>query len=229
MLGTTDCDYQGSLADVHITDAEIEYICTAASKYFIQPVLRENIVWTYSGIRPLYDDGASKAQEITRDYVLKEMGTESEPRILNLYGGKITTYRKLAEDAMKFVEKALGTKGAPWTKNSTLPGGDFPYNRLDTIENEIALLVPDLDAFTYRRLARSYGSEALVIFANAKADKGKDFGHGLYEVEVKWLMEKEWAKTCEDVLWRRSKLGLFFNEKEIDVLSAYMQTQKEIK
>ncbi|UTO29233.1 glycerol-3-phosphate dehydrogenase [Bartonella harrusi] len=229
LLGTTDCDYQGDPADVHITDAEIDYLCTAASEYFIQPVVREKIVWTYSGVRPLYDDGASKAQEITRDYVLKEMGTENMPQILNLYGGKITTYRKLAEDAMKFVEKALGKRGGPWTKNSTLPGGDFAYDRLDTIENKIALLIPDLDAFTYRRLARSYGSEALVIFANGRADKGKDFGHGLYEVEVKWLMEKEWAKTCEDVLWRRSKLGLLFNEKEIDALSAYMQDKKTSK
>ncbi|WP_126603937.1 glycerol-3-phosphate dehydrogenase [Bartonella vinsonii] len=227
LLGTTDCDYQGDPANVHITDTEIDYICAAASEYFIQPVLRENIVWTYSGVRPLYDDGASKAQEITRDYVLKEMGTENMPRLLNLYGGKITTYRKLAEDAMKFVEKALGIKGAPWTENSTLPGGDFPYNRLDTLENKIALLIPDLDDFTYRRLARSYGSEALVIFANGKADMGKSFGHGLYEVEVKWLMEKEWAKTCEDVLWRRSKLGLLFKKKEIDALFAYMKSQKE--
>ncbi|GAA5106809.1 glycerol-3-phosphate dehydrogenase [Bartonella jaculi] len=227
LLGTTDCDYQGDPANVHITDIEIEYICTAASEYFIQPVLRENIVWAYSGVRPLYDDGASKAQEITRDYVLREMGTESSPRLLNLYGGKITTYRKLAEDAMKFIEKALGKKGAAWTKNSTLPGGDFPYNGLDTIENKIAFLIPDLDAFTYRRLARSYGSEALMIFANGKADKGKDFGHGLYEVEVKWLMEKEWAKTCEDVLWRRSKLGLLFSKEEVDVLSAYIQNKKE--
>ncbi|MCZ2159057.1 glycerol-3-phosphate dehydrogenase [Bartonella sp. 220] len=227
LLGTTDCDYQGDPANVHITDAEIDYICTAASEYFIQPVLRENIVWTYSGLRPLYDDGASKAQEITRDYVLKEMGTDDMPRLLNLYGGKITTYRKLAEDAMKFVEKALGIKGAPWTENSTLPGGNFPYNKLNTLENKIALLIPDLDDFTYRRLARSYGSEALMIFANGKADTGKNFGHGLYEVEVKWLMEKEWAKTCEDVLWRRSKLGLLFKKKEIDALSAYMQSQKE--
>ncbi len=227
LLGTTDCDYQGDPADVHITDTEIDYLCTAASAYFIQPILRESIVWTYSGVRPLYDDGTSKAQEITRDYVLKEMGTESVPRILNLYGGKITTYRKLAEDAMKFVEKALGTKGAPWTKKSTLPGGDFPYNRFNIIESKIALLLPDLNAFTHRRLARSYGSEALMIFQNGTADKGKDFGHGLTEIEVKWLIEKEWAKTCEDVLWRRSKLGLLFNEKEVDTLSAYMQSQKK--
>lgn len=229
LLGTTDCDHQDDPATVHITDAEIDYICTAASEYFIQPILRENVVWAYSGVRPLYDDGSSKVQEITRDYVLKEMGTGNVPRILNLYGGKITTYRKLAEDAMKFVERALGKRGTPWTENSTLPGGDFPYNKLDTIENKIALLIPDLDAFTYRRLARSYGSEALMIFANGKADKGKDFGHGLYEIEVKWLIEKEWAKTCEDVLWRRSKLGLLFNEKEINILSNYMKSQKEIK
>ncbi|WP_375684869.1 glycerol-3-phosphate dehydrogenase [Bartonella sp. AP1QHHD] len=229
LLGTTDCNYQGDPADVHITDTEIDYICAAASEYFIQPVLPETIVWSYSGVRPLYDDGASKAQEITRDYVLKEMGTGTTPKILNLYGGKITTYRKLAEDAMKFVEKALGKKGASWTAKTVLPGGDFPYNQLDIIENKIALLMPDLDAFTHRRLARSYGTEALVIFAHGKANRGKNFGHGLYEVEVKWLMEKEWAKACEDVLWRRSKLGLLFNEQEVDTLSSYMQSQQEIE
>ncbi|WP_455480138.1 glycerol-3-phosphate dehydrogenase [Bartonella sp. B23] len=226
LLGTTDCDYQGDPAHVYITDAEIDYICTAVSKYFIQPVLRENIVWSYSGVRPLYDDGTSKAQETTRDYVLKEIGSEDVPKMLNLYGGKITTYRKLAEDAMTFVEKALGKKGEPWTENSTLPGGDFPYNRLNIIEDKISFLIPDLDTFTYRRLARSYGSEAPLVFAYGKADKGKNFGHGLYEIEVKWLIEKEWAKTCEDVLWRRSKLGLLFNEKETCMLSDYMQNQK---
>ncbi|WP_039759212.1 glycerol-3-phosphate dehydrogenase [Bartonella queenslandensis] len=229
LLGTTDCDYQGDPADVHITDTEIDYICAAASDYFIQPVSPKTIVWSYSGVRPLYDDGSSKAQEITRDYVLKEVGKGSTPKILNLYGGKITTYRKLAEDAMKFIEKALGQKGASWTTNAILPGGDFLYNQLDTLEERIALLTPDLDAFTHRRLARSYGTEALEIFADVKADRGKNFGHGLYEVEVKWLMEKEWAKTCEDVLWRRSKLGLFFNAQEVDILSCYMQSQKEIK
>ncbi|WP_336279238.1 glycerol-3-phosphate dehydrogenase [Bartonella sp. CB175] len=227
LLGTTDCGYQGDPANVHITDAEIDYICAAASEYFIQPVLRENIVWAYSGVRPLYDDGATKIQKITRDYVLKEMGEEDEPRVLNLYGGKITIYRKLAEDVMKFVEKTLGRKGSPWTAHSTLPGGDFPYNKLDVIENEIALLISGLDTFTHRRLARSYGSEALVIFENGKADKGQNFGHGLYEIEVQWLMKNEWAKTCEDVLWRRSKLGLLFSQEEVDVLAAYMQSKKE--
>ncbi|MCZ2328300.1 glycerol-3-phosphate dehydrogenase [Bartonella sp. F02] len=227
LLGTTDCDYQGDPSDVSICDAEIEYICTAASEYFSQRVLRENIVWTYSGIRPLYDDGASKAQEITRDYVLKEFGAEGEPRILNLYGGKITTYRKLAEDAMKFVEKALGSRGASWTKNSTLPGGDFLHSRLDIIENKISHLLSGLDSFTSRRLARSYGSEVFAIFANGDADKGKNFGHGLYEAEVKWLIEKEWAQTCDDVLWRRSKLGLLFNEQEVDVLSNYISAYIE--
>ncbi|WP_332065525.1 glycerol-3-phosphate dehydrogenase [Bartonella sp. CB189] len=229
LLGTTDCDYQGNPADVHITDTEIDYICTAASEYFVQPILRKNIVWTYSGVRPLYNDGSLKEQQITRDYVLKEMGEERGPRILNLYGGKITIYRKLAEDVMKFVEKALGKKGAPWTVNSTLPGGNFLCNELNVIENDIARLIPGLDTFTHRRLARSYGSEALTIFANGKADKGKNFGHELYEIEVKWLMEKEWAKTSEDILWRRSKLGLLFTKEECDSLSAYMQRKLEIE
>ncbi|MBA9082316.1 glycerol-3-phosphate dehydrogenase [Bartonella chomelii] len=223
-----DCDYQGDLTDIRISNAEINYICAAANEYFAQPILRENIVWSYSGVRPLYDNGATKAQETTRNYVLKEVGVGSAPRILNLYGGKITTYRKLAEDVMKFVEKALGFKGVAWTINSVLPGGDFPCDQLGMIEKKIALLLPDLDAFTWRRLARSYGTEALIIFANGKADRGKDFGHGLYEVEVKWLMEKEWAKTCEDVLWRRSKLGLLLNKQETDVLAAYIEDKRKI-
>lgn len=227
LIGTTDCDYQGNPANVHISDAEIDYICAMASEYFTQPISRESIVWTYSGVRPLYDNGVSKAQETTRDYILKEIGMKDAPRILNLYGGKITTYRKLAEDAMVFIEKALGSKGAPWTLNSVLPGGDFPYNRLDMIEKRISSLLPDLDSFTCRRLARSYGSEAFVIFANNNAERGRYFGHGLYEIEVKWLMEKEWARTCEDVLWRRSKLGLLFNDQEVAVLSAYIENQKK--
>ncbi|WP_208431671.1 glycerol-3-phosphate dehydrogenase [Bartonella schoenbuchensis] len=228
LIGTTDCDYQGDLTDIRISNAEINYICAAANEYFAQPILRENIIWSYSGVRPLYDNGATKAQETTRNYVLKEVGVGSAPRILNLYGGKITTYRKLAEDVMKFVEKALGFKGVAWTINSVLPGGDFPCDQLGMIEKKIALLLPDLDAFTWRRLARSYGTEALIIFANGKADRGKDFGHGLYEVEVKWLMEKEWAKTCEDVLWRRSKLGLLLNKQETDVLAAYIEDKRKI-
>ncbi|AGF74488.1 glycerol-3-phosphate dehydrogenase [Bartonella australis AUST/NH1] len=226
LLGTTDCDHQGDLSDVHISDAEIEYICTAASEYFARPISRESIIWAYSGVRSLYDNGSPKAQKITREYVLKEIGTQGGPQILNLYGGKITTYRKLAEDAMQFIEKALGFRGKSWTKNSVLPGGDFPYNRLDMIEKRIAFLLPDLDTFTHRRLARSYGSEALIIFANSNVDKGKDFGHGLYELEVRWLMEKEWARTCEDVLWRRSKLGLLFNKKETDNLADYIESRR---
>ncbi|AQX26558.1 glycerol-3-phosphate dehydrogenase [Bartonella sp. Raccoon60] len=227
LIGTTDCDYQGNPTDVSISDEEIDYICAVANEYFTQPILRENIIWTYSGVRPLYDDGTSMAQEITRDYVLKEIGTENTPKILNLYGGKITTYRTLAEDVMKFIEKALGPKKGPWTLNSVLPGGDFPYNRLDMIENRISVLLPDLDAFTCRRLACSYGSETFIIFANGNVDKGKYFGHGLYEIEVKWLMEKEWAKTCEDILWRRSKLGLFFTKQETDALAKYIEGKKE--
>ncbi|EJF90244.1 hypothetical protein ME3_00796 [Bartonella melophagi K-2C] len=227
LIGTTDCDYQGDLTDIRISNAEIDYICAAVNEYFAQPILRENIVWSYSGVRPLYDNGATKAQETTRNYVLKEMGVGSAPRILNLYGGKITTYRKLAEDVIKFVEKALGSKGMAWTINSVLPGGDFSCNQLDMIEKKIALLLPDLDAFMWHRLARSYGTEALIIFANGKAGRGKDFGHGLYEVEVKWLMEKEWAKMCEDVLWCRSKLGLLLNKQEIDVFAAYIEDKKD--
>lgn len=228
LIGTTDCDYNGDPAKVHISDEEVDYICKAASEYFIKPVLRESIVWSYSGVRPLYDDGASKAQEATRDYVLKEMKDNNGPIMLNAFGGKITTFRKLSEDALVFVEKALGKRKPAWTAGVSLPGGDFPHDSLSVMEARVAGMLPDLDEKTHRRLARNYGTETLEIFDNGKKDRGQHFGHGLYEAEVQWMMREEWAKDVDDVLWRRSKLGLYFNDKEKESLKEYLEKNKNI-
>ncbi len=125
LIGTTDQDFVGDPGDVRITEGEIDYLCNAASEYFLQPVKRSDIVWTYSGVRPLYDDGASKAQEATRDYVLKTEANGGAP-VINVFGGKITTYRRLAESMIEKIEEHLGRRGKSWTADAPLPGGDFP-------------------------------------------------------------------------------------------------------
>jgi len=224
LIGTTDLDYQGDPAKAHISESEIRYLCAAASEYFRAPVREEDIVWSYSGVRPLYDDGASAAQEATRDYVLKMMNAPGSAPLLNTYGGKITTYRRLAEDAMKHIEAALGKRGAAWTASEPLPGGDFPYAEFAAFTQSLAAALPDIDARTIARLAGSYGTDALLIFPKG-GDKGRHFGHGLYEAEVNWLRQKEWAQTAEDILWRRSKLGLYFSPAETAALSSYLSAE----
>lgn len=223
LIGTTDLDYQGDPAKVKITDTEISYLCDAASEYFKKPVHSGDVIWSYSGVRPLYDDGASKAQEATRDYVLKLIDDNKDAPMLNAYGGKITTYRKLSEDAMKFVEKHFGKRKPAWTDKIALPGGNFPHHDMEEIKAGIATAMPALDAFTIRRVAENYGTEALIIFANGEAALGEHFGHGLYQCEVDWLIEQEWAQSAEDILWRRSKLGLYLNGKEAQTLDAYVK------
>jgi len=222
LLGTTDQDYKGDPAAVHISEEETRYICGAASEYFVCKITPEMVVWSYSGVRPLYDDGASKAQEATRDYVLKEMGDATTPPMLNAYGGKITTYRKLSEDAMGFIEKRLGARKPAWTGTVALPGGDFPHNDLDGLIEAIKTKLPNLDSRTHRRLALAYGAETFTIFDQGKKPLGKNFGHGLYEIEVNWLIDEEWAENANDILWRRSKLGLYFTEDEKAVLDEFV-------
>lgn len=214
LIGTTDLDYDGDPAKVHITDGEIDYLCTAASEYFLLPITREMIVWSYAGVRPLYNDGASKAQEATRDYVLKMVSPTGAPPLLNAYGGKITTYRKLAEDAMKLIERHLGRRKVPWTADIPLPGGNFPHNGISGVEAAIAHALPSLDKRMVKRLADSYGTDALLMFDHGKQPLGKHFGHGPYEPEVRWLMTQEWATSADDILWRRSKLGLRFSKTQ---------------
>ncbi|MBO0662181.1 glycerol-3-phosphate dehydrogenase [Jiella sp. MQZ9-1] len=220
LVGTTDQDYQGDPGAVAITDGEIDYLLASASEYFKSPVTRDDIVWTFSGVRPLFDDGASKAQEATRDYVLRVEGGNGEPGLLNCFGGKITTYRVLAEDAMKQIEEVIGKKGQPWSSTAALPGGDFPVDGVADLEAGLARNAPQLEAATIRRLVRAYGTDA-ASFVGADT-MGKHLGHGLYAAEVDFLIEKEWAVSAEDVLWRRSKLGLRFSPEETAGLAKYM-------
>ncbi|ESZ56926.1 glycerol-3-phosphate dehydrogenase [Mesorhizobium sp. L103C131B0] len=225
LIGTTDRDYPGDPHDVKISDTEIDYLCAAASEYFAEAVTRPDIVWTYSAVRPLYDDGASKAQEATRDYVLKADGGGGKAPIVNAFGGKITTYRRLSESMLEKVEGFLGKRGKPWTANAPLPGGDFPATGFDAQVAKLKSAYPFLDQRLARRLTRLYGTRAQVLLGLAKsnADLGRNFGADLYEAEVRYLCENEWALAAEDVLWRRTKRGLHLSREQASALDEFMR------
>ena len=223
LIGTTDAEH----TDVHekpvCTPQEADYLRKFASGYFKVPIEKEDIVWTYSGVRPLYDDGASSATAATRDYVLK-LRSEGGAPMLNIFGGKITTYRKLAEAALEKITPFFpGTSGA-WTAGVALPGGDFPVDGFDALVEALARDYSFLEPRQARRLVRAYGTEArdLLGAATSAEDLGRDFGAGLSEAEVRWLMDHEYARAAEDIVWRRSKLGLRMSQDEITALEAWM-------
>jgi glycerol-3-phosphate dehydrogenase len=226
LIGTTDRDYRGDPASVVATEKEIGYLCSAASEYFRKPVGRDDVVWTYSGVRPLYDDGASKAQEATRDYVLSLDAKPGSAALLSVFGGKITTYRRLAEAALEKIKDHLPAAGRPgWTGETPLPGGDFPVDGYDALVADLRGKHPFLGAAHAARLVRAYGTRAsrLLEGAESTADLGRTFGADLTEREVRYLMQQEWATTAEDVLWRRSKLGLRLTGEQRAALDEYMR------
>jgi glycerol-3-phosphate dehydrogenase len=224
LIGTTDQDYLGDPREAKITEAEIDYLCAAASEYFAESVRRKDIVWTYSGVRPLYDDGASKAQEATRDYVLKSDAPDGQAAIVNIFGGKITTYRRLAESMLEKIEEHLGRRGKAWTAEASLPGGDFPATGFEAEVAKLKTAYPFLDLTHARRLTRLYGTRARILLglAQSQADLGRHFGADLYEAEVRYLMSQEWAMTAEDILWRRTKRGLKLTREQAEALDRYM-------
>jgi glycerol-3-phosphate dehydrogenase len=214
LIGTTDQDYAATEGPPRITQGEIDYLCASVSEYFSAAVSPADVVHTYSGVRPLYDDGASDAQAATRDYVLTLEGGGDIPPVLNVYGGKITTYRRLAEAALAklapFIAVATFHKTGPWTAGAPLPGGDFPVDGFEREAKALQALCPPLEPGHARRLVRAYGTRAREIVAgvSTEADWGEMFGADLSQREVEYLMDREWARSAEDVLWRRSKLGL---------------------
>lgn len=224
LIGTTDAEHGDDMDKPEISAGEIDYLCEMASRYFADPVTKADVVWTYSGVRPLFDDGAGKAQEATRDYVVRTDGDDTDGLLLNIFGGKITTYRVLAEEILKDIENALGARQPAWTAHAALPGGDFPARGFDALVNEYAEARPRLDRALITRLVRHYGTRALIVLGDAQktADLGKPFGNGLFEAEVVYLMRHEWAVSAEDVLFRRTKLGIAFEAAQTQVLQAFM-------
>jgi glycerol-3-phosphate dehydrogenase len=223
LIGTTDLDYRGDPAAVAIEEDEIAYLCGVAGGYFRAPVTPAQIVWTYAGVRPLYDDGASKAQEATRDYVLDLDAPEGTAPMLSVFGGKITTYRKLAEAALERLAPQL-PMAAPWTAQASLPGGDFSWNGAAALAESLVRDYPFLHETQALRLVRAYGTRARKILGDAKRPEelGRPFGAGLTEAEIDYLKREEWAETGEDVLWRRSKLGLHMSADERAAVEAHM-------
>lgn len=223
LIGTTDLDYEGDPGAVAIKEDEKTYLCDAAGEYFKSTIKVADIVWAYSGVRPLFDDGASKAQEATRDYVLKVDESAGAP-IVNIFGGKITTYRRLAEAILEKIEDLLGARGAPWTADAALPGGDFPVDGYDALVSDLVRECDFIPQSLAKRLARAYGTEARAIIGSATdiAGLGRMFAADLSEAEVNWLVDREWARSADDILWRRSKLGLKFSPDAVKALSAYL-------
>lgn len=225
LLGTTDRDHKDGLKNVHISEDETQYICDAASVYFKQPIKRDEVVWTYSGVRPLYDDGASEAQEATRDYVLKVTEQDGQAPLLNIFGGKITTYRHLAEDALHKMQDWMPDAKAAWTDSAPLPGGDFGVHDVPQQIQQLQQAYPFVDEAWAYSLIRRYGTRATAMLGDAKskADLGKDFGANLTEQEVRFLMTEEWAQDAEDILWRRSKLGLHMSKAQRQAVADWLQ------
>ena len=224
LIGTTDVEHPSPDVPPVCTPEEQEYLCAFASDYFARPVTRDDIVWTYSGVRPLYDEGAESATAATRDYTLKLDESPGAP-VLHVFGGKITTYRRLAEAAMVKLGPVLGNARGPWTAGVPLPGGDFPVDGVGRLVEELRAAHPFLTPAWALRLVRAYGTEARAVLGGAKAagDLGQDFGATLTAAEVRWLMDKEYARTAQDVLWRRSKLGLRLDADQAGRLDAWMR------
>ncbi len=226
LIGTTDLLYEGDLDAVRISDEETRYLCDAASRYFASAITVEEIASTYAGVRPLYEDNAANNSTVTRDYVF-ELEAEGGAPILSVYGGKITTYRKLAEHALDRLGKVLALPGKPWTAHAPLPGGDMPDG--------------DFAAFLWRaseryswappemllRLARAYGTriDRVLGAATSLDDLGRDFGGTLFEAELRYLVDQEYARTAEDVLWRRSKLGLHLPAEALQAVADWFAAQ----
>lgn len=228
LIGTTDLAFEGDPGEVEASQEEIEYLCDLANQYFTQSISPSDVVSTYSGVRPLFEDQAENASSVTRDYVLKRQDQSGAP-FLSVIGGKITTYRKLAEDALKSLKPNFPTLGNEWTASAALPGGDIPEADFEAFLSSCEDAHPWLEPALRQRLARTYGTciHKILDGAAAMADLGHAYGGGLFQREVDYLIDQEFARTADDILWRRTKLGLHLSPDEIAGLRAHMD--KRIK
>lgn len=241
LIGTTEVELNGDPGKTGVGDDEIAYLCEQASRYFTRPVAPSDVVWSYAGVRPLLDDESGDLSAVTRDYML-ESNTEAAP-LLSVWGGKITTFRKLAEEAAEEIGRMLGesTSDKSWTKGASLPGGDLrtwigDRIRPDTDFARFLLAIqthfPWLDESLATRLARAYGSriDRILRGAGSYNDLGLEVAPGLFEAELNYLRREEWACTAEDVLWRRTRRGLHLNEIQRQRVADWMnQTDEQRK
>ena len=226
LIGTTDKDFHGDPANVTISEDEIDYLIDAANLYFKKQTDKKDIVWTYSGVRPLLEDESSDAKAVTRDYHIETEEFNDSP-LVSVFGGKITTYRRLAETAMQQVSMFLNLNDKHWTKNEPLPGGDIENSDFNAFFVTLKKNWPSEPEELLKRYARAYGTKAKDILS---VPKGKDYGDQVYEAEIRYLINQEFALTAEDILWRRSKLGLHVSKETSTKIEAAMPSLiKEIK
>jgi glycerol-3-phosphate dehydrogenase len=225
LIGTTDADHTGPLDEVRPSAAEIAYLCDGVNRYFARAITTADVVWSYAGVRPLIDDGSGKPEAATRGYRLELSDAEEGAPLLSVYGGKITTYRRLAEEAVELLAMRMPGLGGPsWTRAAPLPGGDFPIDGFAALKADLRARYPFLAEPDADRIARAYGTRAPVWLGEAKSwqDLGRPFGAGLSEAEVTYLRHEEWARMPEDILWRRTKLGLRLSAEEQEALADYL-------
>ena len=223
LIGTTDRSFAGDPAAVAPSEAEIDYLCGVINAYFRAAIVAADIAWAYAGVRALYDDGANKPQDVGRDYTLELDKSHDLAPLLTVYGGKLTTFRRLAEDVLSRLSPFF-PRSQPWTATTPLPGGDFAYDGIAALVARTQAQWPFLAEPHVERLVRAYGTRVDAILQGAKRpdDLGICFGADLTAAEVRYVMAKEWAKTADDVLWRRSKLGLRFSPAEHAALERFM-------
>jgi glycerol-3-phosphate dehydrogenase len=226
LIGTTDVPVEEYETPAASRD-EIDYLCDIANAYLATPIGIGDVVSSYSGVRPLYDDGSQNPSAVTRDYVLKLDGAAGEPPLLSIFGGKITTYRRLAEAALAELKPFLPQMKREWTREAPLPGGDLPAGKLAEYERELAARRPEIPSALCNALVRRHGTRASRVLGEAKnpADLGTHFGDTLYAAEIDYLVAVEWARSAEDVLWRRTKCGLHLSREQCDAVAAYLHEQ----
>jgi glycerol-3-phosphate dehydrogenase len=224
IVGTTDVAFSGDAEAVAISRDEINYLCAAVNRWFLRPLQPESVVATYSGVRPLIDDESADPSAVTRDYVFDIRGSAEAPVLLSIFGGKLTTYRPLAESAIEKLKPFFPDLPVAWTAETPLPGGQIPNADIDAFEAAFKRDHAWLDASVAHRYARSYGDRASNVLDGAHnvAGLGRHFGSGLYETEVKYLLAHEWAETADDILWRRTKLGLHISAEGARALADWL-------
>ncbi|MDO6460486.1 glycerol-3-phosphate dehydrogenase [Granulosicoccaceae sp. 1_MG-2023] len=228
LIGTTDVDYHGDPQQPRITEQETDYLCNLVNDYFARPISAADVVASFSGVRPLFDDASASASKVTREYVLDlQRGPSGDAApVLNIFGGKLTAYRQLAEKSLKKLLPAMGEERPPWTAGVCLPGGDFADGDFAAFVSECERRWPQLPARLLRRYARQFGSRISLVLdgVSVPADLGEDFGGDVYAAEVRYMQQYEWAQTAGDILWRRTRQGLHVPPGAAAKIDAFLKT-----
>lgn len=225
LIGTTDVEIHGDPGACAVSDEEIKYLCRAANRYFVRQTAPEDVVWQFCGVRPLYDDGTANPSETTRDYVLRLSAESAGPPLLSVLGGKITTYRRLAEKVLALLKPWFPDLPPPWTGAAALPGGELGSAGLEEfIDKVLRVEYPAIPIATLTALAHRHGANTRRVLAGARTvdDLGENFGGGVFAREVRYFVEREWGRTADDIVWRRTKAGLVLGPSERQAIEAYL-------